>query len=226
MGSDANIKPDDVDYETKWDKFVWDDPFCLQNQLNEQERLVQLTAHNYAQERLVPRILRAYRDEVYDETIYPEMGQLGLLGVNAPEVYGGSASGHVSYGLVAREMERVDSGYRSMVSVQSSLVIYPILAYGTEEQRQKYLPGLIQGKIVGCFGLTEADSGSDPGSMQTKAKKVEGGYILSGNKTWISNAPIADVFVIWAKTDDGIIRGFLLDKGLAGLSAPKIEGKL
>ena len=226
MGSDANIKPDDVDYETKWDKFVWDDPFCLQNQLNEQERLVQLTAHNYAQERLVPRILRAYRDEVYDETIYPEMGQLGLLGVNAPEVYGGSASGHVSYGLVAREMERVDSGYRSMVSVQSSLVIYPILAYGTEEQRQKYLPGLIQGKIVGCFGLTEADSGSDPGSMQTKAKKVEGGYILSGNKTWISNAPIADVFVIWAKTDDGIIRGFLLDKGLAGLSAPKIERKL
>ncbi len=216
----------DVSYATKWGKFVWDDPFLLENEFSEEERLVRDTARNYALNKLMPRVIDAYRTETFDADIYPELGALGLIGATAPEAYGGSALSHVAYGLIAREIEKVDSGYRSMISVQSSLVCYPITAYGTEEQRQKYLPGLISGEKIGCFGLTEPDSGSDPGSMSTKAVKIDGGYKLSGTKTWISNAPVADVFVVWAKTEDGVIRGFVLEKGMKGLSAPKIEGKL
>jgi len=211
---------------TKWGKFVWEDPFLIEDLLTEEERMVRDSARAFAQDKLQPRIIEAFRSETYDPDLYPEMGALGLLGATAPETYGGSALGHVAYGLIGREIEKVDSGYRSMISVQSSLVIYPITAYGSEKQRQKYLPGLIKGELVGCFGLTEPDSGSDPGSMATRATKTDGGYVLNGTKMWISNSPVADVFVIWAKTEDDVIRGFVLEKGAKGLSAPKIEGKL
>ncbi len=209
-------------------RFSWADPLDLEGQLSEDERLVRDTARDYAQEKLLPRVLEAYRHENFDRDIMTEMGALGLLGPTIPEEYGGAGLGYVAYGLVAREVERVDSGYRSAMSVQSSLVMFPIHAYGNEEQRQKFLPRLASGEIVGCFGLTEPDAGSDPGGMKTRAEKVDGGYLLSGSKTWITNSPIADVFVVWAKSaaHDGAIRGFLLEKGMRGLSAPKIEGKL
>ena len=208
--------------------FEWDDPFLLEDQLTEDERAIRDAAHDYAQDRLQPRILRAYADEHTDRAIFDEMGALGLLGVTIPAQYGGAEAGYVAYGLVAREVERVDSGYRSMMSVQSSLVMYPIHAYGSEAQRMRYLPKLAAGEWVGCFGLTEPEAGSDPGGMRTCARKVDGGYVLDGEKTWISNSPIADVFVVWAKSDahEGRIRGFVLEKGMKGLSAPKIEGKL
>ena len=208
--------------------FKWDDPFLLEDQLSEEERMIRDTAHSYAQANLAPRVREAFRNEHTDPAIFTEMGELGLLGVTVPEEYGGTGAGYVSYGLVAREVERVDSGYRSMMSVQASLVMYPIQAYGSEEQRQKYLPKLCSGEWIGCFGLTEPDAGSDPGGMKTRAKKVDGGYVLTGSKMWISNSPIADVFVVWAKSEahDGKIRGFVLEKGMKGLSAPKIEGKL
>ena len=205
--------------------FRWDDPFLLDAQLSEEERMVRDTAHAYAQEKLLPRIREAFRHERTDPSIFPEMGALGLLGATLPTEYGGSGLNYVCYGLIAREVERVDSGYRSMMSVQSSLVIYPIYTYGSEAQRKKYLPKLATGEWIGCFGLTEPNHGSDPGSMVTRARSVAGGYSLSGSKMWISNSPIADVFVVWAKDDSGIIRGFILEKGMAGLSAPKIEGK-
>ncbi len=208
--------------------FDWTDPFRLVDQLEEEERMIADSARAYAQEKLQPRVIQAYAEEKTDPEIFREMGEMGLLGTTIPEEYGGLGSSYVSYGLVAREVERVDSGYRSMMSVQSSLVMYPIYAYGSEEQRQKYLPKLASGEWIGCFGLTEADAGSDPAGMKTRATKIDGGYRLSGSKMWISNSPIADVFVIWAKSDahDGKIRGFVLDKGLKGLSAPKIGGKL
>ena len=206
--------------------FNWEDPFLLEDQLTEDERMVRDTARDYAQEQLQPRVLEAYRHETFDPEIMREMGALGLLGMTIPEEYGCAGVNHVCYGLVAREVERVDSGYRSAMSVQSSLVMHPIYAYGTEEQRQKYLPKLATGEWIGCFGLTEPDAGSDPAGMKTRAKKVDGGYSLSGAKMWISNSPVADVFVVWAKTDDDVIRGFVLEKGMKGLSAPKIEGKL
>ena len=205
--------------------FRWDDPFLLDAQLSEEERMVRDTAHAYAQEKLLPRIREAFRHERTDPSIFPEMGALGLLGATLPTEYGGSGLNYVCYGLIAREVERVDSGYRSMMSVQSSLVIYPIYTYGSEAQRKKYLPRLATGEWIGCFGLTEPNHGSDPGSMVTRARSVAGGYSLSGSKMWISNSPIADVFVVWAKDDSGIIRGFILEKGMKGLSAPKIEGK-
>src|ERR1700744_5010502 len=206
----------------------WADPFDLADQLTDEERLVRDTAHAYAQEKLLPRVTSAYLDERFDREIMTEMGELGLLGATLPQESGGAGLGYVAYGLVAREVERVDSGYRSAMSVQSSLVMYPIFAYGSEEQRRRYLPKLATGEWVGCFGLTEPDSGSDPGSMRTRAQKVGGGYRLSGTKMWITNAPIADVFVVWAKSDahGGAIRGFILEKGMAGLSAPKIREKL
>ncbi|MCA0927001.1 acyl-CoA dehydrogenase [Ruegeria profundi] len=209
-------------------KFAWDDPFRLSDQLNEDERMIAASAQAYAQEKLQPRVTDAFQNEETDPEIFREMGEMGLLGTTIPEQYGGLGAGYVSYGLVAREVERVDSGYRSMMSVQSSLVMYPIYAYGSEEQRRKYLPKLASGEWIGCFGLTEADAGSDPAGMKTRAEKINGGYRLTGSKMWISNAPIADVFVIWAKSDahDGKIRGFVLDKGLKGLSAPKIQNKL
>jgi len=208
--------------------FQWDDPFRLEDQLGEDERMIRDTAHAYAQERLMPRVVEAFREERTDRAIFDEMGELGLLGITIPEEYGGVGAGYVAYGLVAREIERVDSGYRSMMSVQSSLVMYPIYAYGDERQRRRWLPGLAAGKLVGCFGLTEPDAGSDPAAMKTRAVKADGGYRLSGAKTWISNSPIADVFVVWAKSEahDGAIRGFVLEKGMAGLEAPKIEGKI
>ena len=208
--------------------FDWEDPFFLDDQLTEDERMVRDAARAYAQDKLQPRVIDAYRDEVTDPAIFTEMGELGLLGCTVPEAYGGAGLGYVAYGLVAREVERVDSGYRSMMSVQSSLVMYPIYAYGTEEQRKKYLPKLATGEWIGCFGLTEPDAGSDPAGMKTRAVKTEGGYRLTGSKMWISNSPIADVFVVWAKSEahDGKIRGFVLDKGMKGLSAPKIGGKL
>jgi len=208
--------------------FDWADPFRLEDQLSEEERMLRDSAHAYAQEKLQPRVKSAYRDETVDPDIFMEMGEMGLLGSTIPEEYGGIAAGYVSYGLIAREVERVDSGYRSMMSVQSSLVMYPIYAYGSEEQRQKYLPDLATGQKIGCFGLTEPDAGSDPGGMKTRAEKIDGGYRLTGSKMWISNAPIADVFVVWAKSDahGGKIRGFILEKGMQGLSAPKIGGKL
>ena len=208
-----------------WAKFNWQDPFNLDDQLSDEERLVRDTAASYAQEHLAPRVRDAFRNETTDRAIFNEMGELGLLGPMI-DGYGCPGVNYVCYGLVAREVERVDSGYRSMMSVQSSLVMYPIYTYGTEQQREKYLPKLATGEWVGCFGLTEPPAGSDPGGMKTRAKTVDGGYLLSGSKMWISNSPIADVFVVWAKTDDGIIRGFILDKGMKGLSAPKIEGKL
>ena len=208
-------------------RFAWDDPFYLNDLLTEEERMIRDTAREYAQGRLMPRVREAYAQEHTDIAIFREMGELGLLGPTVPEAYGGVGATYVAYGLVAREVERVDSGYRSMMSVQSSLVMYPILAYGSEEQKQRYLPRLASGEWIGCFGLTEPDAGSDPGGMTTRARKVDGGYVLSGSKTWISNSPIADVFVIWAKSDahDGAIRGFILERG-AKLSTPKIEGKL
>ncbi len=209
-------------------KFQWDDPFLLEAQLSDEERMIRDTARAYVQEKLMPRVERAFAEEKTDRAIFDEMGELGLLGVTIPEEYGGVGANYVSYGLVAREVERCDSGYRSMMSVQSSLVMYPIHAYGSEEQRKRYLPGLARGEFVGCFGLTEPDAGSDPGGMKTRARKVDGGYVLDGSKTWISNSPIADVFVVWAKSEahDNAIRGFVLEKGMNGLSAPKIEKKM
>ncbi len=208
--------------------FNWDDPFRLSDQLEEDERLIADSARAYAQEKLQPRVTQAFQNEETDPEIFREMGEMGLLGTTIPEEYGGIGAGYVTYGLVAREVERVDSGYRSMMSVQSSLVMYPIYAYGSEEQRRKYLPKLASGEWIGCFGLTEPDAGSDPAAMKTRAEKIDGGYRLTGSKMWISNAPIADVFVVWAKSDahDGKIRGFVLDKGAKGLGAPKIENKL
>ncbi len=213
---------------SQYGAFQWDDPFLLDQQLSEEERMIRDAARDYAQERLMPRVLTAYREERTDREIFNELGELGLLGPTTPEEYGGAGTSYVAYGLVAREVERVDSGYRSMMSVQSSLVMYPIYAYGDENQRKKYLPKLATGEWVGCFGLTEPDAGSDPAGMKTRATKTEGGYVLNGSKMWISNAPIADVFVVWAKSEahDGQIRGFVLEKGMKGLSAPKIEGKL
>lgn len=205
-------------------EFKWDDPFLFDKQLSEEEILVRDTAQQFAQEKLMPRVIKANRNETFDREILNEMGELGLLG-STIKGYDCAGTNSVSYGLIAREIERVDSGYRSAMSVQSSLVMYPIYAYGTEEQKQKYLPKLAKGEFVGCFGLTEPDFGSDPGNMKTKAKKVDGGYSLSGSKMWITNSPIADVFVVWAKNDEGKIKGFILEKGMKGLSAPKIEGK-
>ncbi len=206
--------------------FHWDDPLQLDAQLGDDERAVRDAAHAYCQERLAPRVLEAFRTETTDPAIFREMGELGLLGATIPEEYGGAGLNYVCYGLVAREVERVDSGYRSMMSVQSSLVMLPIFEFGTEAQRRKYLPKLARGEWIGCFGLTEPDHGSDPGSMATRAKAVPGGYSLTGSKMWISNSPFADVFVVWAKDDSGQIRGFVLDKGMKGLSAPAIKGKV
>ncbi len=207
-------------------KFSWDDPLQLSAQLTDDERAVRDAAHAYCQDRLQPRVLEAFRHEKTDRAIFNEMGELGLLGSMIPEAYGGAGLNYVCYGLVAREVERVDSGYRSMMSVQTSLVMVPIFEFGTEAQKQKYLPKLASGAWVGCFGLTEPNHGSDPGSMVTRAKKVAGGYSLSGAKMWISNSPIADVFVVWAKDDEGAIRGFILNKGAKGLSAPAIHSKV
>ena len=208
--------------------FDWADPLRLDGQLSEDERMIRESAEAYAQERLMPRVTEGFAKEYTDPEIFREMGEMGLLGVTIPEAYGGIGAGYVSYGLVARAVERVDSGYRSMMSVQSSLVMYPIYAYGSEEQRQKYLPKLASGAWIGCFGLTEPEAGSDPAGMKTRAEKIDGGYRITGSKMWISNSPIADVFVVWAKSDahGGNIRGFVLEKGMAGLSAPKIEGKM
>ncbi|MEZ0495678.1 acyl-CoA dehydrogenase [Sphingomonas sp. IW22] len=209
-------------------RFDWGDALLLDTGLSDDERMIRDAARAFAQDRLQSRVVDAFDREHTDPAIFREMGEQGLLGVTIPEEFGGAGAGYVAYGLVAREVERVDSGYRSMMSVQSSLVMYPIHAYGSDEQRAKYLPGLAKGELIGCFGLTEPDAGSDPGGMRTRAKPVDGGYLLSGAKTWISNSPIADVFVVWAKSDahDGAIRGFILEKGMKGLSAPKIEGKL
>ena len=204
--------------------FKWDDPFLFNDQLTDEERMIRDTARKYCQDKLMPRILEANRKEIFQREILDEMGGMGFLGSTLPEEYGGAGLNYVAYGLIAREVERVDSGYRSAMSVQSSLVMYPIYTYGTEEQRKKFLPKLASGELVGCFGLTEPNHGSDPASMETRAKKVDGGYTLQGNKMWITNSPIADVFVVWAKLD-GEIRGFILEKGMKGLSAPKIEGK-
>ncbi len=207
-------------------KFSWDDPFLLSSQLSQDENMIMDTARSFCQEKLQPRVLDAFRHETTDPGIFREMGEMGFLGCYIPTEYGGAGVNYVSYGLIAREVERVDSGYRSMMSVQSSLVMLPIYEFGSEAQRQKYLPKLASGEWIGCFGLTEPDHGSDPGGMATRAKKVAGGYALTGSKTWISNSPIADVFVVWAKDDDGQIRGFVLDKGMKGLTAPAIHGKI
>src|SRR3954466_5729089 len=209
-------------------QFRWDDPLLFEDELSDDERMIRDSARQYAQERLMPRVIEAYAQETTDRAIFDEMGELGLLGITIPEEYGGAGASYVAYGLVAREVERVDSGYRSMMSVQSSLVMHPIYAYGDETQRKKYLPKLASGEWVGCFGLTEPDAGSDPGGMKTRAEKVSDGYRLTGTKMWISNAPIADVFVVWAKSAEhnNQIRGFVLEKGAKGLSAPKIGGKL
>ena len=209
-------------------RFDWSDPFELEHQLHEDERMVRDTARDYAQGKLLPRVTSAYLDERFDREIMSEMGALGLLGSTIPETYGGAGLGYVSYGLAAREVERVDSGYRSAMSVQSSLVMHPIYAYGDESQRKKYLPKLSTGEWIGCFGLTEPEAGSDPGSMRTKAEKISGGYRLTGSKMWITNAPVADIAVVWAKSaaHDGKIRGFILERGMKGLSTPKIEKKL
>ncbi|HJV84086.1 MAG TPA: acyl-CoA dehydrogenase [Noviherbaspirillum sp.] len=206
--------------------FNWADPLLLDSQLTEEERMVCDSAQAYAQDKLAPRVLEAFRHESTDPAIFREMGELGLLGPTIPAEYGGAGLNYVSYGLIAREVERVDSGYRSMMSVQSSLVMVPIYEFGTEEQKRKYLPGLASGKLIGCFGLTEPNHGSDPGSMITRARKVEGGYQITGAKMWITNSPIADLFVVWAKDDEGAIRGFVLEKGWKGLSAPAIHGKV
>jgi glutaryl-CoA dehydrogenase len=209
-------------------RFDWEDPFRLNDQLTEEERMLRDGARAYSQEKLQPRVIAAYREESTDPAIFREMGEMGLLGTTIPEEYGGLGASYVSYGLIAREVERVDSGYRSMMSVQSSLVMYPIYAYGTEAQRQKFLPKLASGAWIGCFGLTEPDAGSDPSGMKTTAKRTANGYVLNGSKMWISNAPIADVFVVWAKSEahGGKIKGFVLEKGMAGLTAPKVGGKL
>ena len=217
----ANDKPD-------LGPFDWADALRLEDQLTEDERMLRDAAKAFAQDKLQPRVIAAYRNEETDPAIFREMGEAGLLGVTIPEEFGGLGAGYVTYGLIAREIERVDSGYRSMMSVQSSLVMYPINAYGTDEQKKKYLPGLAAGTLIGCFGLTEPDAGSDPGGMKTTAKKTANGYVLNGSKMWISNAPIADVFIVWAKSEahGGKIKGFVLEKGMKGLSAPKIGGKL
>lgn len=209
----------------KWASFNWEDPFLFEDQLTEEEKLIRDSARAFAQEELLPGIMEANRNETFDPQVMRSMGALGLLGSTLPEEYGCAGASYVVYGLIAREIERVDSSYRSALSVQSSLVMWPIYTYGTEAHRQKYLPKLATGEYIGCFGLTEPDHGSDPGGMKTRAKSVDGGYSLSGSKMWISNAPIADVFVVWAKDDDGTIGGFILEKGMDGLSAPKIEGK-
>lgn len=208
--------------------FAWNDPFLLDDQLSDEERMIRDSAAAFAEAELLPRVQEAYLNEHTDPELFRLMGKAGLLGVTLPEKYGAANANYVAYGLVAREVERIDSGYRSMMSVQSSLVMYPIYAYGSEAQRDKYLPGLVSGELIGCFGLTEPDAGSDPGGMKTRAEKIDGGYRLRGSKMWISNAPIADVFVVWAKSEahDGKIRGFILEKGMKGLSAPKIGGKL
>ncbi|RDE24875.1 acyl-CoA dehydrogenase [Motiliproteus coralliicola] len=211
--------------QPSWAKFNWEDPFLFEDQLTEEERMIRDAARAYCQEQLQPRVREAFQNEHTDPAIFREMGEMGLLGPQL-EGYGCPGINYVGYGLIAREVERVDSGYRSMMSVQSSLVMFPIYAYGSEEQKQKYLPKLATGEWIGCFGLTEPDHGSDPGSMVTRARSVDGGYKLSGAKMWITNSPIADVFIVWGKTDDGKIRGFILEKGMPGLSAPKIEGKL
>ena len=220
-----SLKPKDV---PGLSRFNWDDPFFLEQQFNEEERMMRDAARTFAQEKLQPSVIEAYANETTETKIFREMGEMGLLGVTVPEEYGGLGASYVTYGLVAREIERVDSGYRSMMSVQSSLVMYPIYAYGSEEQRQKYLPKLASGEFIGCFGLTEPDAGSDPGDMKTRAEKVQGGYVLNGSKMWISNSPVADIFVVWAKSNahGDKIRGFILDKGMKGLSAPKIGGKM
>ncbi|WER09421.1 acyl-CoA dehydrogenase [Rhodobacter capsulatus] len=225
MEDQMALKPKDAPDLARFD---WDDPLRLNGQLSEEERMLRDAARAYAQEKLQPRVIRAFAEEETDPAIFREMGEMGLLGVTIPEEYGGLGASYVAYGLVAREIERVDSGYRSMMSVQSSLVMYPIYAYGTEAQRRKYLPKLASGEWIGCFGLTEPDAGSDPASLKTVAKKTATGYVLTGSKMWISNAPIADVFVVWAKSEahGGKIKGFVLEKGLKGLSAPKIAGKL
>lgn len=219
---DASAAP-----KTVWARFDWQDPLNLDGQLTEEERMVRDSAHAYCRDKLMPRVLEANRHEIFHREIMTEMGELGLLGLTLPEAYGCAGLNYTAYGLVAREVERVDSGYRSAMSVQSSLVMWPIYAYGTEAQRQRYLPKLATGEWVGCFGLTEPDAGSDPGSMKTRAKKVDGGYVLTGSKIWITNSPIADVFVVWAKLadEDDAIRGFVLEAGMPGLSAPKIDGK-
>ena len=208
--------------------FDWADPLDLESQLSDEERMIRNAARGFAQAALQPRVIEAYRDELNAPELFPLMGEAGLLGVTIPEAYGGAGAGYVAYGLIAREIERVDSGYRSMASVQSSLVMYPIHAYGSDEQKAKYLPGLARGELIGCFGLTEPDAGSDPGSMRTVAKADGDGFVLNGSKTWITNSPFADVFVVWAKSEShgGRIKGFVLDKGAPGLTAPKLEGKL
>jgi glutaryl-CoA dehydrogenase len=211
--------------DKSWQRLIWEDPFLLEQQLSDEQRMIRNSTRQYAQERLQPKVREAFQNETSDPGIFREMGEMGLLGLTI-EGYGCAGMDYISYGLVAREVERVDSGYRSMMSVQSSLVMYPIYAFGNEAQREKYLPKLATGEFIGCFGLTEPDHGSDPGGMVTRARSVDGGYIMNGAKMWISNSPFADVFVVWAKTDDGEIRGFILEKGMAGLSAPKIEGKL
>ncbi len=205
--------------------FVWDDPFLIDQQLTDDERMLRDATHEFAQEKLLPRVVEAFRNETTDVAIFKEMGEMGLLGVTVPEVYGGIGANYVSYGLIAREIERVDSGYRSMMSVQSSLVMYPIHAFGSEQQKQKYLPKLASGEFIGCFGLTEPDSGSDPASMSTKAEKTANGYRLNGAKMWISNSPLADVAVVWAKNEEGKIRGLIVEKGMEGFTAPEIKNK-
>ncbi|MEL6689406.1 MAG: acyl-CoA dehydrogenase [Pseudomonadota bacterium] len=225
MNAPAKISKKDA---PELSRFSWEDPFLMEDQLGEDERMLRDAAHAFAQAELAPRVRDAYREETVAPELFAKMGEAGLLGATVPEAYGGLGASYTAYGLIAREIERVDSGYRSMMSVQSSLVIYPIYAYGSEEQRQKYLPGLTSGALIGCFGLTEPDAGSDPAGMKTRALKTDTGYKISGAKMWISNSPIADVFVVWAKSDahDGKIRGFVLEKGMKGLSAPKIGGKL
>ena len=230
MDTSIDIDKNVVDIKTTKSKpkFNWEDPLLLDSLISEEEALIKSTAHEYAQAKLLPRVEDAFLEEQTDKNIFKEMGKLGLLGITIPEKYGCAGASYVSYGLVAKEIERVDSGYRSMMSVQSSLVMHPIYAYGTEDQRQKYLPKLASGELIGCFGLTEPDAGSDPSSMKTTASKVKGGYSLSGSKMWISNSPIADVFVVWAKSKEhgDAIKGFILEKEMNGLSAPKIKGKL
>jgi len=225
MSQTAEKRPTKTPTPLKDASFNWEDPLDLEGELTEEERMVRDTARGYAQDKLMPKVIAAYRNETVDRDLIPEMGALGLLGPTIPEEYGGAGLGYVSYGLITREIERVDSGYRSAMSVQSSLVMFPIYAYGTEAQRKKYLPKLASGEIVGCFGLTEPDHGSDPGSMVTRAEKVPGGYKLTGAKMWISNSPIADLAVIWAKLD-GVIRGFIVERGTKGFETPKVEGKL
>jgi glutaryl-CoA dehydrogenase len=225
MSQTAEKRPTKTPAPLKDASFNWEDPLDLEGELTEEERMVRDTARGYAQDTLMPKVIKAYREEAIDRALLPEMGKLGLLGPTIPEEYGGAGLGYVAYGLITREIERVDSGYRSAMSVQSSLVMFPIYAYGTEAQRKKYLPGLASGEMIGCFGLTEPDHGSDPGSMATRAEKVPGGYKLTGTKMWISNSPIADVAVVWAKLD-GVIRGFIVERGTKGFETPKIEGKL